>query len=156
MIGIHVHYIFAFCGSDLEEKEQDKGRSIFVRSGSHIVYLAISHMQNNYPCHYSVNAFQCWYVFIGTHWSSLPFHNDKQQALNLMHHKPANSVHTGAVLQKQVHTCFPLSIQWLQARTDSTVKWIWLWVQSLQWASTGCAEHHYITIQPKVMICLIL
>ena len=70
-------------------------------------------IKNNSPCQYSVNPFQCWYVFISKHWTTLSFHDDKQQALNLVLHKPANSVHTGTVLQKQVHTyvrtCFPLS-----------------------------------------------
>ena len=44
MIGIYVHVKLAFCGPDLEEKEEDKRRSIFACAGSHIVYLATSHM----------------------------------------------------------------------------------------------------------------
>ena len=80
---------------------------------NYIFEFFLKTIKNNYPYQYSVNPFQCWYVFISKHWTTLSFHDDKQQALNVVLHKPANSVHTGNVLQKQVHTyvhtCFPLS-----------------------------------------------
>ena len=45
MIGTNVHVNLHPTGTDLEEKEEDKMRSIFAGDGSHIVYFVMSHMQ---------------------------------------------------------------------------------------------------------------
>ena len=47
MIGIYVLVKFVFFGPGLEEKKEAKRRSIFARTRSHIVYLAMSHMSRS-------------------------------------------------------------------------------------------------------------
>ena len=44
MIGVYIHVKFASFGPGLEEKKEAKRRSIFARTGSHIVYLVMFHM----------------------------------------------------------------------------------------------------------------
>ena len=45
MIGVYIHVKLAFFGPGLDVKKEAKRRSIFTRAGSHIVYLAMSHLQ---------------------------------------------------------------------------------------------------------------
>ena len=49
MIGAIAHVNLHMIGTNLEEKVEDKMRSIFARAGSHIVYSAMSHMQRGFP-----------------------------------------------------------------------------------------------------------
>ena len=45
MIGDHVYVFFTFFGPDLEEKEEDKRRSIFARASAILFTVDITHMR---------------------------------------------------------------------------------------------------------------